>query len=222
MASNGRLTGGLESMLGAPLDTPEVRGGAKPMPPRDMHRIILQTLVAHGLRETAECLRSEADLGDLPIAAPTPTPATRPHRSARAQAQAGPPGVHLANDERVRAERVKVAACFEVVAEQRQRLDQLRSTVKQLRESRSGTKALAKDSAVAEQHTSRRIEELQVEIVQLQDIEFRTRDELRAKVEEATVLKELLSTKMSAETDLQQKVQRAKEEVARLRREKGS
>lgn len=245
MAGNGRLSGGVESTLGTLLDSPDEAGeGSRPLPPpRDMHRIILQTLVAHGMHATAECLRSEApDLGDLPLAAAAEKPAALACSAARGSARAGfrerppgPPGVHLANDERVRAERAKVAACFEVVAEQRRRLDSLRSTVQQLRESRcSGTAVSAQAAALApaasaaaeaaaQRHSSsRRVEDLRLDIEQLRDMELRTREELQSKLQEAAILRELLSTKMSAETDLQQRVQRAKEEVARLLREKGS
>lgn len=218
MVSNGRH-GGVESMLGSLLETSEANGVTKPLPPKDMHRTILHTLVAHGLHASAQCLRSEADLGDLPAEAPS-LPA-RPNRLARSHDQAGPPGVHLANHERVRAERAKVASCFEVVAEQRQRLDELRSTVQQLREARGGASALARVTSAPELRT-RRVEQLKVDIEQLKSIEEESRAELRAKAQEVIVLKQLLSTKMSAEVGLLEKVRMAKEEVSRLRSEKES
>lgn len=216
MASNGGHIGGVESMLGTLLETSELDGNTKPLPPKDMHRIIMHTLAAHGLHSTVQCLRSEADLHDLPSAAPSS--AERVHRTARAQEEAGAPGAHA---QHVSQERARVAACSEGVAEQRRRLDELRSQVQQLREARGGIIAIAKPASGSELQ-SRRIEELKVEIEQLKDMELPSREELRAKAEEAMVLKQLLSTKMSVETDLRHKLQLAKEEVARLRRENDS
>lgn len=201
---------GVESMLGTLLETSELDEGKKPRPQQDLHQVIMRTLAAHGLHATAQCLRSEADLEDLPVAA----------RFSKAHSQKMPEaaGEHA---QQINQERVRVVACFEEVSEQRQRLDELRSTVQRLREAQGGIGAIGKGASGMELH-SRRIEELNVNIQQLKDMELPSREELRAKEEEAILLKQLLSAKLSGETDLRHKLQLAKEEVARLRCENGS
>jgi len=178
-----------------------------------VYRLLLRTLLAHDLEQTAECLRREANLGDDEqfngggrnlTDSPEVVPGSQEmllHRCRAARA--------AQRDTRQRVER-----CTEEMMAQQRRLENLKASIRSLRDQ-------AEPPTVELQGARLRAQECQIQLLQTECAEYvqledTMRDQLSRKDSEIQELQRRLDLHLTSENELREQLKDAQKEIRQM------